>query len=91
MTVLHFAEFVLADLRHRDLIRLWVILDRDLRRHTTHGGDLASVARLDEQTDVGVHEGDFHGDVPAVWEHGGAVGAAALDEAEDVVPAVDFE
>ena len=84
-------QLVRAHLGHRDLVRLRVVLDRDLRAHTAHRSDLAPVARLDQQTDVRVHEGHFHGDVPAVGEHGGAVGAPALDEAEDVVPAVDFE
>ena len=44
------------------------------------------VARLDKKTDIGVHEGDLHGDVLAIRQHRGAVSAAPLDETEDVVP-----
>ena len=84
--VLDFAQLVLPDLAHRNLVRLGIILDRDLRAHAAHRSDLAPVARLDEEANVCVHERHFHGDVPAVGEHGGAVGAAALDEAEDVIP-----
>ena len=32
-------ELVGADLSHRDLVCLRVVLDRDLRRHATHGSD----------------------------------------------------
>ena len=46
------------------------------------------VAGLDEQTDVGVHEGNLHGDVRAIRQDSRAVGATPLDEAEDVVPSV---
>lgn len=80
------AELVGADLGHGLLVALWVVLERDLGRHTAHGGDLALVAGLDEETNIGVHEGNGHGDVGTVWEDCGAGSTLALDEGEDVVP-----
>ena len=44
------------------------------------------MAGLNEEADVGVHEGDSHSDVLAIRQHSRAVGTALLDEAEDVVP-----
>ena len=35
-------ELVSADLGHGNLVGLGVVLDGDLSRHTTHGGNLAS-------------------------------------------------
>ena len=42
------------------------------------------MAGLDEETDVGVHEGDRHRDVTAVREDKVLVEAHLLDEREDV-------
>ena len=44
------------------------------------------VAGLNELPDVGIHEGDLHGDIHAVGEHGVEVCPPPFDEAEDVVP-----
>lgn len=81
------AKLVSADLSHRNFIRLGVVLDRNLCRHATHSSDLAPMASLDEQTNVGIHEGDGHGHIFSVRENSATVSPALLDEAEDVVPA----
>jgi len=44
------------------------------------------MAGLDEESNVGIHEWDSHGDILAVWQNGTTVGASLLDKAEDVVP-----
>ena len=44
------------------------------------------MAGLNELPDVGIHEGDLHGDIHAVGEHGVEVCPPPFDEAEDVVP-----
>lgn len=88
VAVFHLAQLIGAHLAHRDLVRLGVLLDWDLRAHPAHGRDFAPVARLDEQPDVRIHEGHLHRHVFAVRQDGGAVGATALDEAEDVIPSV---
>lgn len=51
----------------------------------------APVAGLDQELDVGIHEGDGHGHRTAVWENEARVLAEALDHAENVVPAATIE
>ena len=43
-----FAELVSANLVHGDLVGLGIVLDRNLGRHSTHGGDLASGNMVDK-------------------------------------------
>lgn len=50
-----------------------------------------TVAGLDEQLDVGVHERHGHGDIRAVRQDKVGVLAELLDEGEDVVPAAAVE
>jgi hypothetical protein len=50
-----------------------------------------TVASLDEELDVGVHEGDGHGDSAAVGKDEVGVVAEALDDGEDVVPTAAVE
>jgi hypothetical protein len=68
-----------------------VVLDGDLGCHAAHGVDTAPVACLDEELDVGVHEGRGHGDGVAVGKDKVGVLAETLDGAEDVVPAAAVE
>ena len=44
------------------------------------------MAGLDEETDIGIHEGYLHGHLATIGENSSAIAAAPLDEAEDVVP-----
>lgn len=46
---------------------------------------------LDEESDVGVHEGHCHVDVDAVGEHEFFAEAEDFDEGEDVVPSAAVE
>jgi hypothetical protein len=85
------AELVRAYFGHGGVVGLLVVLDGDLGGHAAHGVDAALVAGLDEQLDVGVHEGRGHGDGVAVGEDEVGVLAEALDGAEDVVPAAAVE
>ena len=86
-----FAELIGADVLHGLVVGGLVVLDGDLGRHAAHGVDAALVAGLDEELDVGVHEGDGHGDGGAVGEDKVGVVAELLDDAEDVVPAAAVE
>lgn len=81
------AELVSANLVHGDFVGPRIVLDGDLGGHATHGSDLAPMASLDEEPDIGVHERYRHGDILAVGEDSATVSPALLDEAEDVVPA----
>lgn len=85
------AELVGAHVLHGFLVGLLVVLDGDLGRHAAHGVHAAAVAGLDEELDVGVHEGHGHGDGAAVGEDEVGVLAEALDDGEDVVPAAAVE
>ena len=85
------AQLVGIDALHGAVIGGLVILDGDLGGHTTHGVDLAAVAGLDEQLDVGVHERYGHGDGGTVRQHEVGVLAELLDDAEDVVPTATIE
>jgi hypothetical protein len=86
-----FTKLVRAHLGHGGVVGLLVVLDGDLGCHAAHCVDAALVACLDEQLDVGVHEGRGHGDGVAVGEDEVGVLAEALDGAEDVVPAAAVE
>ena len=85
------AELVGTDTLHGLVVGGLVVLDGDLGSHATHGVDAALVAGLDEELDVGVHEGDGHGDARAVGEDEGGVVAELLDGGEDVIPATAVE
>ena len=85
------AQLVGADVLHGLVVGGLVVLDGDLGSHAAHGVDAALVAGLDEELDVGIHEGDGHGDGRAVGEDKVGVVAELLDDAEDVVPAAAVE
>ena len=87
----HLAELVGAHLGERGLVRLRVVLDRDLRGHAAHGVDVAAVAGLDEELHVRAEEPLVHRDVRAVRHDVLRVGAEPLDGREDVVPAAAVE
>lgn len=80
------AELVGADTLHGLVVGGLVVLDGNLSGHTAHGVDTALVAGLDEELDVGVHEGDGHGDAGAVGKNEGGVVAELLNGGEDVIP-----
>ena len=84
---LDLAELVGVDTLHGLVVGGLVVLDGDLGSHSSHGGNLALVAGLDEELDVGVHEWDGHGDGGPVGEDEVGVLAELLDHAEDVIPA----
>ena len=58
-----------------------------MRRRTYHSVHTTTVAGLDQQTDVGVHEGNGHSDGRAIGKDEVRVLAELLDVGEDVVPA----
>lgn len=58
---------------------------------TYHSVDTTTVAGLDQETDVGVHEGNGHSDSGAVREDEVGVLAELLDVREDVIPAAAVE
>ena len=69
MPGLDFAQLVLPHLLQRLLVRRRIILDRNLRRHASHGVNAAAVAGLDQQFDVGIQEVPLHRDQRAVGQH----------------------
>lgn len=91
MTGARLAQLVGPHAVHGAVIGVLVVLDGDLGGHAAHGVDAALVAGLDEELDVGVHEGDGHGDGAAVGQDEVGVVAELLDGAEDVVPAAAVE
>lgn len=91
MASLHLTQLISPDAIHGLVVGSLVILDGDLGSHATHGVDAAAMAGLDEELDVGVHEGDRHSDGRAVRKNETGVLAELLDDAEDVVPATAVE
>ena len=60
------AQLVRPHTFHRLVVSRLIVLDGDLGRHAAHGMYAALVASLDEELNVGVHEGDGHGNSAAV-------------------------
>ena len=89
--VARLALLVGAHLGERFLVRLRVVLDRDLRRHAAHREGAAAVAGLDQQLRVRAQEVRRHRHLLAVRQHEIRPAAEFLDEAEDVVPAAAVE
>lgn len=86
-----FAELVLSDAVHGLVVGFLVVLDGDLGGHATHGVYTTTMAGLDEQSDVGVHERDGHGDSRSIWEDKVGVLSEFLDDGEDVIPPTTVE
>lgn len=86
-----FAELVLSHVVHGGVVGFLVVLDGDLSGHAAHGVHAATMACLDEKTDIGVHEGHGHGDARSIWEDEVGILAELLDDAEDVVPSAAVE
>lgn len=59
VTCLDLSKLVRSDLLHGGIVRLRIVFDGNLSCHSSNGSDLATVAGLDEQSDVSVHE--WHG------------------------------
>ena len=64
-----FAQLVLPHPLHGFFVGLGIVADGNLRSHSAHGVDTATVTGVDEQLDVGMQEGLLHGDVAAVGQH----------------------
>jgi hypothetical protein len=86
-----FTKLVGAHRVHGLLVGFVVVLDGDLSSHATHSVHTTTMASLDEELDVGVHEGNSHGNSTAVGQNEVGVVAEALDHREDVVPATAVE
>lgn len=91
VTGANLSELVGTDTLHGLVVGSGIVLDGDLSSHTTHGVDTSLVAGLDEKLDVGIHEGNGHGDGRSVGEDEVGVVAELLDGAEDVVPSATVE
>lgn len=84
-------ELVGLDLSHGGIVGLLIILDRNLSSHTTHGMNASSVAGLDEELDVSVHEGRCHRDGIAVRKNEVGILTEPLNRVENVVPATTVQ
>jgi len=91
MTCLDLTELVIGDLGDGGIIGLWVILDRDLCGHSTHGVNTPAMTGLDQELNVRVHEGHRHGHISPVRQHKLRIVPQSLDGGEDVVPATTVE
>jgi hypothetical protein len=91
VTSADFAQLVRIHTLHGFLVGLLVVLDRDLRRHSSHSVHAALVAGLDQQLHVCIHEWHRHGHGASVGKHELRVVAELLDDAENVVPASTVE
>lgn len=87
MTGSDLAKLVSTDFVHSDFVGLGIIFNGDLRGHATHSSDLAPMASLDEEPDIGVHEMYGHSDIFTVGKNSATVSPTLLDETEDVIPA----
>jgi len=88
---LDLTQLVGADRVHGLVVGFLVVLDGNLGCHAAHGVDAATVASLDQELDICVHEWNLHGDGTAVGEHEVGVVAEAFDDGEDVVPTTAVE
>lgn len=64
---------------------------KETRRRNYHSVNTTTVAGLDEQAHVGVHERNRHGDGRTVGQDEVGVLAEAFDERENVVPTTAVE
>ena len=87
----HFSEFVLADDLHDFVVRLLIVFSWDLGSHTTHGVHTSTMAGLDKEPHVGVHERHRHRDTGTVWKDEAGILPETLDDGEYVIPAAAVE
>ena len=69
MSIARFPFFVCAHLGNGFLIRHWITLDRNERRHSPHGMNVSPVTRADQQLAVRAQEMRGHGNLRAVRKH----------------------
>ena len=86
-----FAQLVLPYFFHCGVVCDGVVLDRNLRRHATHGRCTAPMAGLHQQQGIGPHEGRGHGDLRPIGQTEFAVGAEFFDAGKNIVPAADVQ
>lgn len=63
------AELIRPDLIERALVRLRVVLDRDLGGHSAHGVDSAPVASPDQEVHIGFEKMALHRDLRTIRKH----------------------
>src|SRR6266705_2167979 len=88
---LDLAQFVLTHFVEGLLVGGRIVLDGNLRCHSTHGVNAAAVTGLNQQVHVGLKEMLVHGHNGAVGENEVWAIPKLLDETENVVPAAAVE
>ena len=87
MAVVGFAFLVGAHFIESGFIGDRIALDRNLRRHATHGMGAAPVTGLDQQQAVGTQEGLVHNQLATVGQRKFGFCFQSLDEGKNVIPA----
>ena len=89
--VAHFAQLVGFDFFHRGIVGHRIVLDGNLRGHTAHRGDVASMAGFHQQQRVGAQEGCSHGHLRAIRQAKIFIDAKFLDGRKNIIPAADVK
>lgn len=91
MTRPNFAQLIRIYTLHSLLVGLWVILDRNLCRHSTHCVHAPAVASLDQQLNIRLHKGHGHCNSAPIRQDELRVVPELFNDAEDVIPAPTVE
>jgi hypothetical protein len=81
----------LSDVLHGLVVGFWVVLDRDLSGHASHGVYASAMASLDQETNISVHEWTGHGDGGSIWKDEARMLTELLNHGEDIIPSSTVE
>jgi len=91
MTGPNLSQLISIDTSHGLLVGLFIILDRNLCSHPSHGMNTSSMTCLNQQLDIRVHKWHSHGNGASVREHELRVIPELLDHTKDVIPTAAVE
>ncbi len=91
VAVIRFALFVGANFGKCFLIRLRIVLYRDLSRHSAHGENIPPVTGLDAEERIGMHEVRRHRHQRAIGQQEIALAPKLLDAGENVIPSTAIQ
>lgn len=91
MTGPNLSQLIGIDTSHGLLVGLFIILDRNLCSHSSHGMDTSAVTCLNQQFDIRLHKWYSHGNGAPIREHELRVIPKLLDHAKDVIPTTAVE
>ena len=91
VSIRNFALLVVHHFSQSGGVLFFVVLDRDLRGHTSHGVRTTPVASLDEQERIGSEKVGGHGDQGSIGQCSVRIVGELFDHAENVIPAPAIE